>query len=214
MKPEYVLPAKELEAFNCPRCHVYTRQVWFRLQGSEAPDGSGSQTESLEFLLSKCDKCKAITIWRDEEIIYPVTGLVPPANPDLPDGIQEDYEEAAKIVASSPRGAAALLRLAIQKICKDQGEPGQNLNGDIGALVEKGLPARTQQALDSVRVIGNSAVHPGQIDLNDNRELANALFKLVNFIGEKFYTEPKELNQIYDSLPEGVRNGIQQRDKK
>jgi hypothetical protein len=39
----------------------------------------------------------------------------PPPNPDLPDDLMLDYEEASKIVSLSPRGSAVLLRLAIQK---------------------------------------------------------------------------------------------------
>jgi hypothetical protein len=37
-----------------------------------------------------------------------------------------------------------------------------------------------QQSLDIVRVIGNDAVHPGQIDLTDDIETATKLFVLIN----------------------------------
>ena len=48
---------------------------------------------------------------------------------------------------------------------------GKNIDDDIGALVKRGLDARIQKALDVVRVVGNNAVHPGQIDLRDDNEL-------------------------------------------
>ena len=112
----------------------------------------------------------------------------------------------------SPRGAAALLRLGIQKLCAHLGQPGKNINADIKALVAEGLPPKVQEALDSVRVIGNDAVHPGTIDLNDNRDIANQLFRLVNFIAQKMITEPKEIEDIYNSLPAEKLKGINERD--
>ncbi len=212
MKPEYVLPEEGLRAFNCVRCHVYAKQEWFWLQGSATPNGFGAQHYDKEFRVSKCDNCQAITIWRGDDIIYPPFGAALPPNPDMPADAREDYEEAAAISSMSPRAAAALLRLAIQKICIALGQPGKNLNKDIGALVAEGLPSRTQQALDTVRVIGNHAVHPGKIDLNDDRKLVNALFKLVNFITEKMFTEPKQLDELYEALPEGNLEQIEKRD--
>jgi hypothetical protein len=70
-----------------------------------------------------------------------------------------------------------------------------------------------QQALDSVRVIGNEAVHPGTIDLKDNRETANQLFRLVNFIAQKMLTEPREIDEIYNGLPKDKLKSIEERDK-
>ncbi|MBV4465809.1 DUF4145 domain-containing protein [Pseudomonas sp. SWRI79] len=87
----------------------------------------------------------------------------------MPDDIRRDYDEASAILELSPRGAATLIRLGIQKPCKDLGQPGENINKDIGARVAGGLDARLQQTLDAVRVIGNNAVHPGQIEIRVNK---------------------------------------------
>jgi hypothetical protein len=91
-------------------------------------------------------------------------------------------------------------------------EPGKDLNKDIGSLVKKGLPDQIQKALDVVRVIGNESVHPGQIDLNDNPATTSKLFELVNIIADKMITEPKEIDKLFDGLPEGKREAIQKRD--
>lgn len=146
-------------------------------------------------------------------MIYPdASGILPP-NPDLNQDIQDDYMEARAIVNKSPRGASALLRLCIQKLCQQLGEPGKNINDDISALVKKELPATMQKALDIVRVIGNNAVHPGQIDLKDDKETANKLFELVNLIAQVMITQPKEIDRLYGTLPETARNAIEDRDK-
>ena len=106
----------------------------------------------------------------------------PPANEDLPSDIRRDYDEAALIVSDSPRGAAALLRLAIQKLCVHLGESGKNINTDIAALVKKGLSEMIQQALDTVRVVGNVSVHPGRLDMRDNIDTAQQLFEPLLFV--------------------------------
>jgi hypothetical protein len=114
----------------------------------------------------------------------------------------------------SPRGAAALLRLAIQKLCIYLGGAGSNINSDIAQLVSNGLPPKVQEALDSVRVIGNEAVHPGTLDLKDDRKTVGMLFRLINFIAIKMITEPREIAEIYGSLPPDKLKAIAKRDEK
>jgi hypothetical protein len=130
----------------------------------------------------------------------------------LPEDIKVDYAEARSITTLSPRGATALLRLAIQKLCKHLGEEGKDLNTDIANLVKKGLSPKIQQALDVVRVIGNNAVHPGQIDLKDDAHTAGQLFGLVNIITDAMISQPKHIEKLYESLPQAQREAIAKRD--
>jgi hypothetical protein len=88
---------------------------------------------------------------------------------------------------------------------------GENLNADIAALVSKGLPMQVQQALDVVRVTGNQAVHPGQIDSSD-AAVAEQLFPLLNIIVEYMIEMPKRIASMYGSLPEPARAAIEKRD--
>lgn len=175
-------------------------------------DGFGQQYQNQEFTLSKCNSCGAPTIWLDQKMIFPLESTAERPSSDLPEEVHHDFEEARAIANRSPRGAAALLRLGIQKLCRHLGEPGNNINADIASLVAKGLPSRVQQALDSVRVIGNEAVHPGSIDLKDDLDTVNRLFKLVNFIAHKMITEPREIDELYASLPTDKLAGIVKRD--
>ena len=62
------------------------------------------------------------------------------------------------------------------------GGKGGNLNQDIKDLVKGGLSAKIQKALDICRVVGNNAVHPGKIDLNDNPKIALNLFEMINVV--------------------------------
>ncbi len=164
--------------------------------------------------ISQCFNCKKISVWIYDRMIYPSKGEAPPPNPDLPDHIAADYKEASSILDISPRGAAAIMRLCIQNLCVELGQSGKNINEDIGSLVAAGLDVRVQKALDAVRVIGNNAVHPGQIDLKDDRETAESLFGLLNLIAEKTITEPKHVDEVYGMLPADARAAIAARDAK
>lgn len=145
-------------------------------------------------------------------MLYPETGPAPLPNSEMPPGVRTLYEEAASIQSRSPRGAAALLRLGIQLLCKELGEPGNNINEDIASLVSKGLPEIVQQSLDIVRVTGNDAVHPGQID-TDDPTIVGQLFDLTNIILEYMVALPKKVSGIYQALPAGKLKGIADRDK-
>ena len=61
-------------------------------------------------------------------------------------------------------------------------------------------------------MIGAEAVHPGTIDLKDDLPTVNKIFKLVNFIAQKMISEPREIEEIYESLPKNKLDGIEQRD--
>ncbi len=146
-------------------------------------------------------------------MFYPDTGNAPFPNPEMPEAVKKIYLEAASIHIKSPRGASALLRLGIQILCKELGEGGKNINSDISSLVKKGLPEIVQQSLDIVRVTGNDAVHPGQID-TDNPETVIQLFNLTNIIVEYMIALPKRVSGLYASLPTDKIAAIADRDKK
>jgi hypothetical protein len=216
---EVIAPTFKSEFFHCTTCAVYDRHLWEELQQTSnrvPPESSGIWKET-------CTNCKARTIWAevwdpDENAntgrpIHPqrAAGVAPP-HPDMPPDVAEDYAEAAAIATTSARGSGALLRLALQKLMPHLGESSGNLNADISSLVRKGLDIRVQQALDGLRVIGNNAVHPLEIDLRENPETVFALFGLLNFIVEQMVTQPRKLDEFYARLPEGALDAIQKRD--
>ena len=193
--------------FHCPLCGVYAKQHW----------GNGyhllwNQYHQNAMTVAKCSHCEKLSYWLDGRMIYPSSGTVELPSPDLPENCLQDYEEARDIVSKSSKGAAALLRLCIQKLMVHLDLPGNNINSDIASLVEAGLPPLIQRSLDICRVVGNNAVHPGEIDLNDSPEIANHLFRLVNIIVQDRITRPREVEELYGSLPDGAREAIERRD--
>lgn len=166
-----------------------------------------------DLMLCTCAHCEAESIWYMEKPIYPKGSSAPLHHEEMTSKIAEDYDEARSVVDDSPRAAAALLRLAIEKLTIELGAVGDDLNTRIGDLVRKGLAPAAQQALDSLRVIGNEAVHPGQLDLKDNQETAIKLFDVMNFIIEEMITRPKKIEDIYSIIPESKKEQIERRDR-
>lgn len=208
----YITPSFRLAAFNCPYCRAYAQMRWAHLQAFST---------MVPIHQSICSHCGEAAFWLafveplgEGRMLIPENTTAPLPYPNMPDVVLYDYEEARLVAGKSPRSSAALLRLAIQKLCIELGEKGRNVNDDIASLVKKGLPVEIQQALDIVRVVGNNAVHPGELSSDDVSEISTGLFELVNQIVEDRISRPKKLQAMFDKLPAGAREAIQKRDGK
>ena len=209
----YIAPTISQKSFTCPHCGVLSRQYkWGHgLDHKERLNYGEAQMPNAPLKLSQCENCGENCVWVGELLAFPDRGNAPRPNPDMPADVRADYEEAARIYSKSPRGAAALLRLALQKLMVALGKPGKNINEDIAALVAAGLPAQVQQALDVVRVTGNNAVHPGVLDANDVN-VAQQLFPLLNVVVEYQLSLPARIREMYEALPSGAKAAIEKRD--
>jgi hypothetical protein len=143
--------------------------------------------------ISRCFSCDRLSVWIDHNLVHPKRTTALPAADDMPPSVRQLYEEAASIYEHSPRAATALLRLAVEVLCNVINESSDTIFEGIGKLVKKGLEPRIQKAMDVVRITGNNAVHPGQIDRSDQQSDAETLFRLLNVIVEKLITIPKEM---------------------
>jgi len=210
MATRYHPPTFESDAFDCPHCGVYSHQTWYA--GAKYGYSYSSLKRGKHLKISVCTRCNDYALWADKKMIYPIETGAPAPEDAMPKDVKDDFLEASNIVYSSPRSAAALLRLGIQKLMINLGEDGQNINNNIGNLVKKGLPETVQQALDAVRVIGNNAVHPGELNLKDDVETALALFDLVNLIVRIMISQPKQVKKLYYKIPKGAQEAIKKRD--
>jgi hypothetical protein len=73
------------------------------------------------FYIAMCGHCSSPSYWHSQQMVYPLIVTPPFPNPDIPGDIKADFEEARQIANLSPKGAAALLRLVIQKLCVQVG---------------------------------------------------------------------------------------------
>ena len=216
MYKNYVAPDLSKESFTCPHCGTLSlmRYEYIGYNGPDAVSMSQRRGPGFEYvIIASCLHCKGKTIWINDQYVYPDI-VAEEANPDMPEPVKQLYNEAGLIYSKSPRAACALLRLALDRLCHELGENDRDINKNIGALVKKGLSQSVQQALDVVRVVGNKAVHPGQIAFDvDDRGTATMLMRLLNIIVDRMITEPNEIDSLYQGLPESAKESIEKRDK-
>ena len=216
MKKNYIAPDLSKESFTCPHCGTLSlmRYEHIGYNGPDAVSMSPKRGPGFEYvIIASCLHCNAKLIWINDQYVYPDIVAEEP-NSDMPESVKQLYNEAGLIYNKSPRAACALLRLAIDRLCNELGETDRDINKNIGELVKKGLPSSVQKALDIVRVIGNKAVHPGQIAFDvDDKGTATMLMRLLNIIVERMITEPNEIDSLYQGLPESVKKSIENRNK-
>ena len=162
--------------------------------------------------ISDCFNCRKECLWVNGKMLLPDVNSYPPANEDMPNDVKEIYGEAAAVANKSPRAAAALLRLALQELCKELDSPSKNLHEQINHLVKsQKLPSIVIEAMDVVRLVGNDAVHPDRVgvDIESDSGVVPALFRFINLITEKAISEPNrmkaEIGAISATFPESKR---------
>ena len=208
---KFISPSIDLGAFNCPNCGAYAQMdqmVW-------------RPTSIHHFNSATCIACRGITLWKlsvngsVQELIYPTNATASLPHDDMPEDVKQDYLEARDITNRSPRAAAALLRLALEKLLSHLRSKKGGINEAIGDLVQQGkISGDVTRVADVLRIIGNDSVHPGKMDDGDRAEITSKLFEFLNFFVYETITRPKEIESMYSMLPEGALKGVEKRDGK
>lgn len=202
------------QAFTCLYCGVVSQMYWEDLMTITFGISKNTQWASCT-----CQHCQEQSLWRTSAsgkgpaLIYPLSVTAPERHEDLPESCRADFEEAREICASSHRGAAALLRLCLQKLLGEIGGKGEHIDSDIKTLVQSGLDPHIQQALDVVRVTGNNAVHPLDMSREDLEDYVPVLFEMINMIVEERIARPRKIAERFAGLPEKARQAIEKRDR-
>lgn len=122
----------------------------------------------------------------------------------IPSGIVEDYTEACRIQALSPKASATLARRCLQGMIRDfckisRGtlfEEIKELRDQVAnGTAERGVTHESVDAIDAVRKIGNIGAHMEKdVDLIvpiDEGE-ANVLIQLIETLFEDWYVQREE----------------------
>lgn len=212
--PKDISPRFRERYFTCPRCRVASWQHWLDLFTKENKVVSGSYkevtTKLADVSISTCGTCSARSLWFEQTLIFPVSYDAPPMSPDMPQELQRDYEEAAAVSQASPRAAAALLRMCIEGLCKKLSGAG-TFEKAVEWLDEAGCPREIQLALDIIRQNGNEVMHAGQLYGNDDNATVAVLFRLANSVVSWAITEKRQLEDLYNQIPEDKRKALEAR---
>jgi hypothetical protein len=214
--PRYIPPAPNVDPMTCPLCGTLADQDWrllYSLPIWSSADNAAHFTKVKDTLRCRCNACKGYSLWVGDRMADPPATAGPPPPEEMPDPVRELYEEARAVATVSPRAAAALLRVALERLTAHLGHGDKKLNDAIGALVAEGrLAPDLQQAMDALRVTGNDASHPGEVRLDDEAGGVQALFEIVNVLVERLVSIPTRISKIYDALPPAKRQQIEERD--
>lgn len=227
---------------TCPRCGVKAHQIWLwlflsdddvatsvELLSDEAAaertfDDENLYVISSEWRAAHCQGCDRKTLWRDGVNVYPQTLTAPAPHPDMTADVRDIYEEARKVLPISRRAGAALARAALEKQVKllDPDAPKDARLDDLIARLSSMVSTGLSERLDIIRHVGNKALHGTGDDelvvlyLADSQgadEIAESLFDAINDLIDELITRPARTREVWEKLPNGVRNTIEKKRK-
>ena len=185
--------------FTCPHCDESGCYTWKHIYYT-SPDDSYAQNQDPDSIVTaaycKLKLCEKPTIWISEKnnhsIIYP-NMIGPSPNGDLSEEVKKYYNEARKTLPVSKRGAAGLMRAALEQLTREENCKGDNLHAKIQHLYNQkkqaGMSEDMRKVLVHINDKGNS-IHVNRPEETE-AEIKKALH-MINMIAEDLYTRPKQ----------------------
>ena len=218
----------------CPNCGIATHESFSDWSNREIPDISGSYWSTRVMLCPECNRI-IIQIKRRPNSSYKFTYItVQPKNTSrnpIPKEVEgefaNDYMDACKVLADSPKASAALSRRCLQSILREKGEIKQfneetkkiettkikqgDLANEIQQILDNGnLPTQIANAIDAVRNIGNFAAHPikskntGEIvDVEPGEAEWN--LDVIESLFDYYFVQPSKLNKNLEELNQKLK---------
>lgn len=153
-----------MAALRCPACGVTIAWV------AACHYQIGGDKDGIMFVEGmNCPECNTLITQRilgnpeqSRGIVWPRAMNRPPAPPQAPDAIRDDYTESCLVLQDSPKASAALSRRCLQHILREAAKVKHGtLEHEIDEVIaSKTLPGNIAENLDAVRHIGNFAAHP------------------------------------------------------
>lgn len=238
-KPGDGTPKQGKKTFACPNCGKWAQMHWENLTSmnpqfagvlppqpvQEFDDIGNGVHAAIQWTRAMCQVCKKISIWRDEQMVYPLTGTTPPAHQDMPEQVVALYDEARAVAAVSGRAGAGMARSTLEYLLRTvlpsvgvEVKKGDRLEDLIG-LAEVEVSGPLKKRLELVRYAGNKSVHvedvPDEVMVlvldEENAAILELLFRTVNDVVDELVRVRKESDEAYALLPPGFLENIERK---
>jgi len=174
----------------------------------------GKKPADIQFRCSQCPECTGIVVSVIDQRsgkVYPVWPLTPHRGPlpnDLPENIEEDFQEACLVVPFSPKASAALSRRCLQALLieKENVDESDSLAAQIDTVLDR-LPGYVAREVDAIRKFGNFSAHPIKAEDTDRiikvePEEAEWLLDILESLFDHYYAKPMLAEQRLAGLDE------------
>ncbi|MFH1147657.1 MAG: DUF4145 domain-containing protein [Pseudomonadota bacterium] len=130
----------------CPECHQFI--VLLRHGRYWSHDLNDEESRELTEILS-------------EQVIFPRASFKR-IDPEVPDSLRREFQEACSVLQVSPRASAAMSRRLLQTILREKfGINKRSLADEIDEFLSSpAIPSYLSQEIDAIRNVGNFASHP------------------------------------------------------
>jgi len=206
----------------CPHCgvksqHAYLNKIYGKYEYKVVPKSRSADfsihskynSNLQDFDAIQCVVCGNYSLYYQGKMIYPLETNVSKPNEDMPDNVKDIYLEARNVLNISPKSACALLRLALERLMGELDVEGRTLNDKINNYCNNyNSDNRLIKAFHLVRLVGNDVVHSGVLDVDDNEDIARAMFGIINEIVNETITKKNKMDAIFECLPKNKTDSI------
>lgn len=169
----------EYELFACPVCHKVTLRESYGDETMIVPYPNGE-------MRCHCDKT----------ILFPINSI---DSSSIPSKVKEAYEAALKVKGIDKYIGLIALRRTLELVLKDKGATKWGLKDKIEEIAEKGiLPDTLKEASSLTKILGDSAAHDKEIDIE--QQDVESMAEFVEYIIEYLYVVPDKINSYKQRL--------------
>ncbi len=164
----------EYKLFACPVCHKVT-----------LIESYGDET-MIDY------RPNDTMFWQHKDtVLFPINSI---EDVSVPPKIKDAFEAALKTQSIDTSLCLIALRRTLELVLKDKGATKWGLKDKIEEIAEKGLlPDTLKEASSLTKILGDSAAHDKDIDIDENDVLSMSEF--VRYIIEYIYIVPDRLER-------------------